>query len=89
MAAISLKLPDDLAEESKVLAEQLGITRTEFIRQALRHEVREIKAEIERQAMAEALKAMREDPDYLQESQQLENSLGHPLPNEPDHWWRG
>jgi len=89
MAAISLKLPDDLAEESKALAEQLGITRTEFIRQALRHEVREIKAEIERQAMAEALKAMREDPDYLQESEQLENGLEPPLPNEPDHWWQG
>lgn len=89
MAAISLKLPDDLAEESKALAEQLGITRTEFIRQALRHEVREIKAELERQAMAEALKAMREDPDYLQESEQLENGLTHRLPNEPDHWWQG
>ncbi len=89
MAAISLKLPDDLAEESKILAEQLGITRTEFIRQALRHEVREIKAKIERQAMAEALEAMREDPDYLQESEQLETGLAHPFPNEPDHWWQG
>ena len=89
MAAISLKLPDDLAEESKALAERLGITRTELIRQALRHEVREIKAEIERRAMAEALKTMREDPDYLQESAQLENGLGHPPPGEPDHWWQG
>ncbi len=88
MAAISLKLPDDLAEESKALAEQLGITRTEFIRQALRHEVREVKAEIERQSMAKALEAMREDPEYLQESEQLENGLEHPLPNEPDHWWQ-
>jgi predicted transcriptional regulator len=37
MIAISLKLPDDLAEASTKLADQIGITRTELIRRALRH----------------------------------------------------
>jgi len=38
MAAISLHLPDDLALESKQVAERIGVSRTELIRQALRHD---------------------------------------------------
>ena len=39
MMAISLKLPDELVKESTRLADRLGITRAEFIRQAVRHEL--------------------------------------------------
>lgn len=35
MAAISLKLPEDLARTSKEIAEKIGLTRAELIRQAL------------------------------------------------------
>jgi metal-responsive CopG/Arc/MetJ family transcriptional regulator len=35
MIAVSLKLPDELAEECKRLVRQTGITRTELIRQAV------------------------------------------------------
>ena len=89
MTAISLKLPDELAEESKALAEQLGITRTELIRQALRHELDQIKASMERNAMANALRKMREDPDYVEESDTLEKGLNAALPEDLDHWWQG
>ena len=88
MAAISLNLPDDLAQESKVIAEQIGITRTELIRQALRHELDQIKARRERLAMAEALRAMKNDPDYLHESKELDEGLAEGLPGEKDAWWQ-
>ena len=88
MAALSLKLPDELALESKVLAERLGISRTEFIRRALRHEVKAIKARLKREAMAEALQAMREDPAYLEESEESQAGLNECLPSEEDRWWR-
>ena len=88
MAALSLKLPEELALESKVLAKKLGISRTEFIRRALRHEVQAIKARLEREAMAEALRAMREDPAYLEESEEIEAGLNERLPAEEDRWWQ-
>ena len=88
MAAISLNLPDDLAQESKMVAEQIGITRTELIRQALRHELDQIKARMERLAMAEAIQAMKQDPEYLRESEELDAGLTEALPNEKDAWWQ-
>ncbi len=89
MAAISLKLPDDLALESKEIAEKIGITRTELIRQALRHELDQIEAQLEKDAMARALQAMRTDPVYLQDSEALDSSLAGDLREEPEDWWKG
>jgi metal-responsive CopG/Arc/MetJ family transcriptional regulator len=89
MAAISLKLPDDLARESKEIADKIGITRTELIRRALRHELAYIEARLERDAMAKALRAMRNDPAYVREGRALDDGLGEPLPEEPERWWEG
>lgn len=89
MAAISLNLPDDLAKESKQLAESIGISRTELIRRALRHELDDIKAQLERQAMAGALEKMRRDPEYLRESERLDQQMSEQLAEEADGWWRG
>ncbi|HEB56436.1 MAG TPA: ribbon-helix-helix protein, CopG family [Gammaproteobacteria bacterium] len=89
MTAISLKLPDDLAQESKSVAEKIGISRTELIRQALRHELDEIEARLERAAMAEALQTMRNDSAYIQESEAVYGGLSESLPDEPENWWQG
>ncbi len=89
MTAISLKLPDDLAQESKSVADKIGISRTELIRQALRHELDEIEARLERAAMARALQTMRDDSAYIQESEAVYESLTESLPNEAKNWWQG
>ena len=89
MTAISLKLPDDLARESKSVAESIGISRTELIRRALRHELNEVKSQLEREAMAHALEVMRDDPAYNRESEELTTGLDEVLPGEADGWWRG
>lgn len=89
MTAISLKLPDKLAQESKAIAETIGISRTELIRQALRHEVNEIKARLERAAMAEALKTMSTDRHYIQESESVYKGLEEKMPEDPENWWQG
>jgi len=89
MTAISLKLPDDLARESKSIAESIGITRTELIRRALRHELNEVKLQLELKAMANAFEVMRDDPAYKQESEELDAGLDEVLPGETDGWWRG
>jgi metal-responsive CopG/Arc/MetJ family transcriptional regulator len=87
MLAISLKLPDDLVAESNRLAEHLGITRTELIRQALRHELQRIRRQQEQQAIAASLRAMRDDPNYLAETESLDERLGDTLPEDEEEWW--
>jgi metal-responsive CopG/Arc/MetJ family transcriptional regulator len=89
MTAISLKLPDDLARESKSIAESIGISRTELIRRALRHELDEVKSQLEREAMAHAFEVMRDDPAYNRESEELDVGLDEILPGEADGWWKG
>ncbi len=89
MIAISLKLPDHLARESKEIADRIGITRTELIRRALRHELAHIEAQLEREAMAKALRTMRDDPAYVREGRVLDDGLSEALPEETGRWWEG
>lgn len=89
MASISLNLPDDLASESTQVAEKLGLSRTELIRQAIRHELDSIAARLERDAIAAALASMQGDENYRLESDALETGLEDRVAEEPDEWWRG
>jgi len=75
MIAISLKLPDDLAEASTKLADQIGITRTELIRRALRHELERIQRQQEQTAMAASFRAMRDSDTYLKETRLLDEGF--------------
>jgi metal-responsive CopG/Arc/MetJ family transcriptional regulator len=87
MMAISLKLPDELVEESTRQADRLGITRAELIRQAVRHELQRIQRQQEQLAMASSLRAMDEDAAYRAESDTLDAGLAEALPEEKEGWW--
>lgn len=87
MVAISLKLPEKLARESKAVAAKLGISRTELIRTALVHELARIQARLEREAMAKSFRAMQRDADYLAEEEAIDAALDTRLPREKDRWW--
>jgi len=89
MTAISLKLPDELARQSTKAAEKMGISRTELIRVALEHELADISKRLEREDMAKALEAMREDPEYDRDSAVLDQGMMEGGPGEPDNWWQG
>ena len=80
-------MPDELAEESRQLAQQLGISRTEFIRRALEHEISSVAAQMERGAMARAFEAMKGHSGYVSESEELDQGLNTALPEEADNWW--
>lgn len=89
MIAISLKLPDELAEESKRLAAQIGISRTELIRVALQHEMESIRRRQEQEAMAATLAAMSQDPAYMEESRLLDETLSERLADDSEEdWWQ-
>lgn len=89
MVALSIKLPEELADASKKVAEKLGVSRTELIRQALAHELASIKAEWEREAMVKSFAAMKNHTVYQAEAEQLDQGLSEKIPAEGDNWWMG
>jgi len=89
MSAISIKLPDEMAVESMKVAKELGITRSELIRQALNHEIESFKAQKEREAIARAFQVMKTKTAYIDESRDIESGFSNDLPEEKDAWWKG
>ena len=59
MAAISLKLPDDLLHASRECAEALRLPRAEYIRRALKRMNRETRARLRAQRLAEVSRRVR------------------------------
>jgi predicted transcriptional regulator len=89
MVALSIKLPDTLAEASRVTARKLGITRSEFIRQALAHEIEQVEAGLERRALADSLANMGRNMPASSEAEQLDQAMDEGLPQERENWWNG
>lgn len=89
MIALSIKLPDALAEASRVTARKLGMTRSEFIRQALAHEIEQVEAKLERQALAQSLASMGRNWQASLAAEQLDRAMDESLPQEKENWWNG
>lgn len=87
MIALSIKLTEELDKTSRKLAGKLGISRSELIRQALAHEIDQLEAHFERQAMADSLRAMAKRKKELGELEMLDHALDEPLPEEKEGWW--
>ncbi len=88
MTALSLQLPDYLAEASQKAARTLGVSRTSFIRSAIIEKLKHLEATLERDAMARSFTALPSSTDYLTELQEIEECLNTPLPDEPEEWWK-
>ena len=61
MAAISLKLPDELAEESGRYADALKLSRSEYIRRAVEEMNRKTRARLRASRLAEASRRVRKE----------------------------
>lgn len=88
MTALSINLPEKLAEASQQAAEILGISRTQFIRQAVIHELENFHAQREREMMAKAFEKMKKDPLYKKELHSIETDFDTQLNNEEKEWWK-
>ena len=87
MTTLSIILPDNLAYASQQVAEELGLSRTEFIRRAIKHEIKQVRARLEEQEMVKSLQAMKNDKEYMQLSEELTTGFVAHLPDEEDQWW--
>jgi metal-responsive CopG/Arc/MetJ family transcriptional regulator len=61
MAAISLKLPEDLLKASGRCAQAVGVSRAEYIRQAIERMNREIRARGRAKRLAEVSRRVRKE----------------------------
>ena len=66
----------------------MGISRTEFIRQAIAHEIAQFQARLEEEAMAKSMTAMKQSKRYLKESDSLIDGYNTSLPKDKDKWWK-
>ncbi len=89
MIALSIKLPESLAEASRRLAGKLGISRSELIRRSLEHEITSVEAALERSAMAEGFRAMSNNIAAGREAEALDDGFAEALPEDQDGWWNG
>lgn len=87
MTAISISLPNKLASQSKHIASELGLSRSEFIRMAITHEIERTKKEMQLNSVISAFKRMKKSDEYRREAEQLDTAFDDELGNDIDDWW--
>ena len=87
MTTLSISLPDTLATASQKAASQMGISLTEFIRQAVAHELKHFQETLEEQAMVASMMAMKESKTYLKEIGDITEGFSTDLPEDKKEWW--
>ena len=87
MTSLSIILPEALAKASQQAAAALGVSRTQFIRQAIIHELENYRAKREQAAMAKSMLAMKKSKCYLEESEDLLSDAHATLPKDNSAWW--
>ena len=85
---LSINIPDHLAKASKDAANKIGISRTEFIRRAIAHEIKEFQSQLEMEAMVNSMAAMKQSKSYLKVSDEMMQALNERLPKDKNKWWR-
>lgn len=88
MTALSLQLPDNLAKASQKAAQKLGVSRSEFIRQAIVHELEHLKTRLELEAIASSFEAMKKNKHYQQETEEMDKNWNDALPDDTEEWWK-
>jgi metal-responsive CopG/Arc/MetJ family transcriptional regulator len=88
MAAISIVLPDALANMSQAIAKKLHISRSQLIRVALEHEIQAFLKRQEQEALVESFNAMKKHKAYLIESEAIMSGLNTDYTDEGDEWWK-
>lgn len=87
MTTLSINLSDTVARESQEAASIMGISRTEFIRQAVLHELKHFHEQLEEKAMVSSMKAMKESKSYQKEADDIFEGLDIDLPKDKNEWW--
>lgn len=87
MTALSIVIPDVLAQDSSWIAKKMHISRSQFIRLAIENEIKAYRLRKEQQDMVAGFKAVKQQASYLDEMNDLEQ-LDVNLKDEGEFWWK-
>lgn len=87
MTALSIVVPDELAQDSSLIAKEMHISRSQFIRLAIENEIRAYRLMREQQDMVVGFRALKQQASYLDEMNDLEQ-LDVNLKDEGNFWWK-
>ena len=87
MTALSIVVPDALAEDSSWVAQKMHISRSQFIRLAIENEIKAYRLMREQEKMIDGFKALKQHEGYLEEMNALEQ-LDVNLKDEGEFWWK-
>lgn len=87
MAALSIVLPDELAENSSFIAKKMHISRSQFIRLAIANEIKAYISMKEQQDMIVGFKSLKQQASYLEEINDLAQ-LDVSFKDEKEFWWK-
>ena len=87
MTALSIVVPDELAEDSSLIAKKMHISRSQFIRLAIENEIKAYRLMREQQDMVVGFRALKQQAGYLDEMSYLEQ-LDVTLKDEGEFWWK-
>ena len=68
------------------VASKMGISRTEFIRKAVAHELKHFQEQLEEKAMVNSMKAMKESKSYQKEADDIIEGFSNDLPGDKNEW---
>jgi metal-responsive CopG/Arc/MetJ family transcriptional regulator len=89
MKSLLLSFPEILISESDKAAEQLGISRSEFIRKSVIHELQKLTKKTRENNIIISFNAMKKSDDYLKENVILDDGLVEEINfDEDDKWWK-
>lgn len=86
MTALSILVPNELAQDSLLIAKQMHISRSQFIRIAIENEIKSFMIKKEQDRMVSGFKALKKNRDYLVELDEIA-ALDTPLKEEDESWW--
>ena len=87
MTALSIIIPDDLAERSTFIAKKMHISRSQFIRLAIENEIKTYSLRAEQKEMLAGFHAIKQHAGYEKELDTLEQ-LDVVLQKEGESWWK-
>jgi metal-responsive CopG/Arc/MetJ family transcriptional regulator len=87
MTNLSISLSNDIAQASNETAKKLGISRTEFIRQAVIHELKTVQSKLEQNEIIQCFNTMKTSKMYIAEAEGIMSELDINISEEKDEWW--
>ena len=87
MISLSINFPDNIVKVTNEVAKKLGVSRTEFIRQAVVHELNNFQIQLEQNDIIKSFAAMKKSKKYSEETELLMDGLNSDLPLDGEEWW--